>query len=284
MSRLVRILIVTTLLISITACSSPKAVIGEDAHLKYDNLNVIDINLTEEEYGIGVDKNQPELLNQINAFIKECEANGKFEEICSHYEGGEPVPVESVERNNTKDQLIVATTGDFAPFDYNIADKSYGIDKEFVAALAEYLGKELVLEYINFDIMFMTVAQHKADICIAGITINDARKKYVDFSDPYYHAGQIIVTTDKCALFDNVKNAAEIEEVLNNPDNNLTVAVENMTTGHYYCEGNSDFGYAGFPVTTVPLATLDDCLEELEGGGVDVVIGDAAVLKYIIDK
>ncbi|WP_026523553.1 MULTISPECIES: transporter substrate-binding domain-containing protein [unclassified Butyrivibrio] len=284
MSRLVRILIVTTLLISITACSSPKAVIGEDAHLKYDNLNVIDINLTEEEYGIGVDKNQPELLNQINAFIKECEANGKFEEICSHYEGGEPVPVESVERNNTKDQLIVATTGDFAPFDYNIADKSYGIDKEFVAALAEYLGKELVLEYINFDIMFMTVAQHKADICIAGITINDARKKYVDFSDPYYHAGQIIVTTDKCTLFDNVKNAAEIEEVLNNPDNNLTVAVENMTTGHYYCEGNSDFGYAGFPVTTVPLATLDDCLEELEGGGVDIVIGDAAVLKYIIDK
>ncbi|WP_035794316.1 ABC transporter substrate-binding protein [Butyrivibrio sp. WCD3002] len=284
MSRMVRILIITSLLITITACSGGKAVIGEDIHLKYDNIKVIDINLTEEEYGIGVDKNQPELLAQINEFIKEYEASGKFKEICSHYEGGEPVPVESAERNNTKDQLIVATTGDFEPFDYNIGDKSYGIDKEYVAALAEYLGKDLVLENINFDIMFMTVAQHKADICIAGITINDARKKYVDFSIPYYHAGQIIVTTDKCDLFDNVRNAAEVEEVLNNPDNNLTVAVENMTIGHYYCEGNSEFGYTGFPVTTVPLATLDDCLDELESGGVDMVIGDAAVLKYLIDK
>ena len=284
MSKIVRIIIVTLLLISTAACSDSKTIIGEDAHLKYDNVNIIDINLTEEEYGIGVDKNQPELLEQINAFIKESGSDGTFDEICSHYEGGEPVPVESTERNNAKDQLIVATTGDFEPFDYIIDNKAYGIDKEFVAALAKYLDKELVLENTNFDIMFMTVAQHKADICIAGITINDARKKYVDFSDPYYHAGQIIVTTDKCTLFDNAKNAAEIEEILNAPDNNLTIAVENMTTGHYYCEGNSDFGYAGFPVTTVPMATLEDCLDELEGGGVDIVIGDAAVLKYIIDK
>ena len=32
---------------------------------------VIDINLTEEEYAFGVDKDQPELLDQVNAFIKE---------------------------------------------------------------------------------------------------------------------------------------------------------------------------------------------------------------------
>lgn len=141
---------------------------------------------------------------------------------------------------------MVATTGDFKPFDYVEGDLNYGIDKEFAAALADYLGKELVLENINFDIMFMTVAQHKADICIAGITINDARKKYVDFSDPYYHAGQIIVTTNKNTAFDNAKTAEDIEEVMNAAGDNLRVGVENMTIGQYYCEGNAEYGFKGF--------------------------------------
>ena len=32
-------------------------------------VKVIDINLTEEEYAFGVDKNQPELLTKVNEFI-----------------------------------------------------------------------------------------------------------------------------------------------------------------------------------------------------------------------
>ena len=241
----------------------------------------IDINLTEEDYGIGVDKDQPELLAAVNSFIKEYEANGKFKEICEHYAGGEPVGIRSQERNASRDQLVVATTGDFKPFDYVDGELNYGIDKEYVAALADYLGKELVLEYVNFDIMFMTVARHKADICIAGITINDARKKYVDFSDPYYHAGQIVATTGKNTLFDGAQNAADVEKIFYEQGKDLRVAVESMTIGQYYCEGNSEFGYKGFPVTLSTCATLEDCLEELERGNVDVVIGDAAVLKYL---
>ena len=36
---------------------------------------VIDINLTNEEYAFGVDKSQPELLDQVNGFIKEIQLN-----------------------------------------------------------------------------------------------------------------------------------------------------------------------------------------------------------------
>ena len=281
MRKIVRIFVVALLLFSVSACGVQKSAIGYDAGEKFDDIKIVDIDLTEEDYGIGVDKDQPELLEAINCFIKEYEENGKFKEICDHYSGGEPVGIVSKERNASRDQLVVATTGDFKPFDYVDGELNYGIDKEYVAALADYLGKELVIENLNFDIMFMTVARHKADICIAGITINDARKKYVDFSDPYYHAGQILVTKENNTLFDGAKSVADVEEILNDPGNNLRVAVENMTIGHYYCEGDSEFGYRGFPVTITPCASLEGCLEELERGNVDIVIGDAAVLKYL---
>lgn len=284
LKRLSRVLITSLLVLSMTACAGKKTVIGEDAHILYDGIRVIDINLTDEAYGIGVDKDQPELREKINTFIKEYEKNGKFQEICSHYAGGKPFPVYSAKKDSSADQLIVASTGDFQPFDYNDGDTYYGIDKEYVSALATYLGKELVLENMNFDIMFMAVAQHKADICIAGITINEAREKYVDFSDPYYHAGQIIVTKDDNELFKNVSSLDEIETILSDEKNNIKVAVENMTIGEYYCKGNAEFGFKGFPVATVAFANLEECLEELEEGNVDIVIGDSAVLKYILEN
>ena len=36
-------------------------------------VKVIEIDLTSEEYAFGVDKNQPELLEQVNAFITQME-------------------------------------------------------------------------------------------------------------------------------------------------------------------------------------------------------------------
>ena len=86
---------------------------------------VIDIDLTDEEYAFGVDKDQPELLEKVNAFIKEIKDNGKFDEICSHYFGdGEPVGVESAAYDASKDQLVVATNAAFEPFEYTIDRKS----------------------------------------------------------------------------------------------------------------------------------------------------------------
>jgi polar amino acid transport system substrate-binding protein len=55
---------------------------------------VIDIDLTDEQYAFGVDKTQPDLLEEVNSFIAEMNEDGTFAEICNHYFGdGEPVAV-----------------------------------------------------------------------------------------------------------------------------------------------------------------------------------------------
>lgn len=65
---------------------------------------------------------------------------------------------------------------------------------EIAALFAQELGKELVIENMDFDAVCLSVGQHKCDIAMAGLTINEEREEYVTFSDPYYKASQRLVT------------------------------------------------------------------------------------------
>ena len=106
---------------------------------------VIDIDLTNEEYAFGVDKNQPELLEKTNEFIAKIKSDGTLDEICKKYfSDGEPEAVKSATLDTSKDQLVVATNAAFEPFEYTKGEDYYGIDMEIASLLAEKLGKELV--------------------------------------------------------------------------------------------------------------------------------------------
>ena len=85
-----------------------------------------------------------------------------------------------------QDQLVVATNASFEPFEYVDGDSYKGIDMELASLLAQELGKELVIENMDFDAVCLSVGQHKCDIAMAGLTINEEREEYVTFSDPYY--------------------------------------------------------------------------------------------------
>lgn len=138
---------------------------------------VIDIELTNEEYAFGVDKNQPDLLDSVNAFIQEIKENGTFDEICNNYFGdGSPVAVKSAALDESKDQLVVATNAAFEPFEYTAGEDYYGIDMEIASKLAEYLDKELVIQNMDFDAVCLSVGQQKCDIAMAGLTIKEDRK------------------------------------------------------------------------------------------------------------
>ena len=52
---------------------------GKDKDKK--TVEVIEIDLTSEEYAFGVDKNQPELLEEVNDFIAQIKEDGTFDEI-----------------------------------------------------------------------------------------------------------------------------------------------------------------------------------------------------------
>ena len=181
---------------------------GSDAGSSAKTAKVIEIDLTDEQYAFGVDQDQPELLEQVNTFINKIKEDGTLDEICDKYfGGGEPTEVQSAELDTSKDQLVVATNAAFEPFEYTKGDAYLGIDMEIAALLAEELGQELVIQNMDFDAVCLSVGQHKCDIAMAGLTVNEEREEYVTFSDSYYSASQRLVVPSDDTNFDDCTTA-----------------------------------------------------------------------------
>lgn len=246
---------------------------------------VIEVDLTDEEYAFGVDKNQPELLEEVNAFIKEIKEDGTLDEICDKYFGGaEPTPVESAKLDESKDQLVVATNAAFEPFEYTKGDAFVGIDMELAALLAKKLGKELVIQNMDFDAVCLSVGQHKCDIAIAGLTVSDDRKEHVTFTDSYYRASQRLIVPSDDTTFDGMKDAKEIEEKLNELTKDDKIGVQQGTTAQSYIEGSEDFGFTGLPATCQPYKSGSLAVQDMLNGNIKYVIIDAAPASAITES
>ncbi len=245
---------------------------------------VIEVELTQEEYAFGVDKTQPELLEDVNAFIKQIKEDGTFDTICNNYFGdGTPVAVTSATYDETKDQLVVATNAAFEPFEYTEGDKYYGIDMEIAAALAEYLDKELVIQNMDFDAVCLSVGQQKCDIAMAGLTIKPDREEYVTFSDSYYSASQKMIVLSDNTEFDACTDAASVEAILNSKDATVKVGAQIGTTGQFYCEGDEEWGFAGFAMETVGYKNGSMAVQDLLNGNISYVIIDSAPAACITE-
>lgn len=277
MKKVISILLILTILATmLVACGKKDADSGK--------VKIINIKLTEEEYAFGVDKNQPELLEQTNAFIAQILSDGTFEAICNKYfSNGEPTAVTSAELDESKDQLVVATNAMFAPFEYAEGNQFYGIDMEIAAALAEYLGKELVIVDMDFDAVCLSVGQGKCDIAMAGLTISEDRKEHVTFTDPYYQASQMLVVKENDNTFDACTTAADVEAILNGFDAATKIGVQSGTTGQYYLEGDEDWGFAGFAVTCSGYNSGALAVQDMLNGNVNYVLIDEAPASFIAE-
>ena len=191
-------------------------------------VKVIEIKLTEEEYAFAVAKGKTELLNQLNDFMAEIKANGKFDEIVNKYFGdGTPTAVVSAKEKKTDgSQLIVATNAAFEPFEYMIGENYYGLDLEIMALFAEKLGKELYIYNMEFDAVCLAVSAEGgsyegengdvaveggiADVAAAGLTVSDTRKQILDFSVSYYDASQMLIVDMNDTTFDNCETVADV--------------------------------------------------------------------------
>ena len=240
-------------------------------------VKVVDIELSSEEYAFGVDKKQPELKEKCNELLKEMKSSGELEEISNHFFGdGEPVAVTSAKQDNSKDQLVVATNAEFAPFEYKEGDKFYGIDMEIAKLLADKLGKELVIVDMAFDAVLLSVQQQKADIGMAGLTVTEERAKQVDFSDPYYNAAQKIICKADDKTFDNCKTKEDVDKILQGFDKSVLIGGQNGTTGQYYVEGSDDWDFPGLPAECVTYKSGSLAVQDMLNGNIKYVIIDAA--------
>lgn len=270
------ILALAVVAVSFAACSKT-----DDNTASAKGVKVIDINLSDEVYALGVNKDDAELLASANEFIAKIKADGSFDKICNNYFGdGTPVGVTSAAEDASKDQLVVATNAEFEPFEFKKGEQFYGIDMEVVKAFADSLGKELVIKDMNFDAVVTAVQQGKADIAAAGLTVSPARAEQVNFTESYYSASQQLVVKASDTKFDACQTKEDVEAILNAFDSSVKIGGQTGTTGQTYVQGDLDnpdgFGFAGLQAEFVCYSNGSLAVQDLINGGVDYVIIDAA--------
>lgn len=275
MKKLLSVALTVVCAFSLVACGGSKES-DEKADEKV-TAKVIEFDLTSEEYAFGVDKDQPELLEKVNAFIGQIKEDGTLDEICERYfGGGEPVAVESAKRDESKDQLVVATNAAFEPFEYTKGESYLGIDMEIADLLAKELGLELVIENMDFDAVCLTVGQHKCDIAMAGLTVNEEREEYVTFTDSYYSASQRLVVPSNDTVFADCADADAVAAALAELGENVKIGVQAGTTAQFYIEGDADWGFDGLAAECVQYKNGSLAVQDMLNGNIDYVIIDAA--------
>ena len=94
-------------------------------------------------------------------------------------------------------KLHMATNAAFPPYEMPDDAGGYeGIDIEIAEAIAAKLGLELVIDDMDFSSVITAVQTGKADMAMAGLTVNEERKQNVDFTEPYATGVQVIIVTE----------------------------------------------------------------------------------------
>ena len=128
-------------------------------------------------------------------------------------------------------QLVIGMELAYPPFEgKDMMGDPDGISPAFAKELAAALGKEPVIENIAWDGLIPALLTGKVDMVMSSMTITEARKEQVDFSDPYASAYLALLTYTP-------SNITGVED-LNQPGR--TIAVKTGSTGYYYAQKNLD--------------------------------------------
>jgi ABC-type amino acid transport/signal transduction systems, periplasmic component/domain len=190
----------------------------------------------------------------------------------------------------------------YAPFNWTQPDESngavpiagtndytYGYDIMVAQKIADAMGAELEVHKIKWDGLIPAIQSDKIDAVIAGMCITDERKMSIDFSDVYYRADIVAITT-KGNHYENAKSLADLSGArmtsqLNTvwydmidqiPGVNKTTALDTVTSVIVsLTSGKSDAVVVDMPTAvTAQAANPDIVILDLSGGSFKVEPGD----------
>lgn len=169
-------------------------------------------------------------------------------------------------------KLIMATNATFPPYEYKDGDKIVGIDAEVAEKIAEKLGKELVIEDVEFGSIIAGVQTGKFDIGMAGMTVTPEREKSVNFTKSYAKGVQAVIVTEDSPIksLDDLKG-----------DGSMKFGVQQDTTGDIYASDTAENGGYG-EENVIRFKAATDTVQALKSGKVDAVIIDNEPAKSFV--
>jgi arginine/lysine/histidine/glutamine transport system substrate-binding/permease protein len=161
----------------------------------------------------------------------------------------------------------VATDPTSPPFGFRdtATNKIVGFDIDLMQAIGVQAGHPIEWVTLPFDGLIPALQARSIDASIAAMIITPERSQVIDFSQPYFRAGQAIVVRDGGSVY---RSLDELK--------GLRIAVQIGTVGALAASQVSDARVSRFDST--PLA-----LQELANGNADAMVGDVPEILYAID-
>ncbi|HBH95926.1 MAG TPA: ABC transporter substrate-binding protein [Ruminococcaceae bacterium] len=134
-------------------------------------------------------------------------------------------------------QLIMATNATFPPYEYLDENGDLiGIDIEIGRAIAEKLGKELVIRDVKFDDVIDGVEDNSFDFGMAALTVSEDRKAKVSFSDTYAKGIQVVIVKadSEYSSFKEFYNGFDSDGIPTGVKGEIKIGVQKETTGDSY--------------------------------------------------
>ena len=169
--------------------------------------------LTFDDYGIIVSKGNDILLGELSTYITKLKSSGKLEELQNIWFSIDE-NIKSIEFNNIANNepvIKLAIDSSLQPFDYVSNGVYAGYEIALLVKFCEEYGYGLEIIDTNFTGVLSSVSAGKVDLGSACITINEERKQSINFSEPVYHGGSVIVKkkmeeSDKIDSFEDLYN------------------------------------------------------------------------------
>ena len=175
----------------------------------------------------------------------------------------------------------MATSADFAPYEYKEGEGFAGIDIEIAQAIADKLGMELEITDIAFDSVIAGVVTGKYDMGMSGITETPERAETVNFTEHYANAVQTIIVKEDSDLQSAddfyTKDAAGNTVV----KDGLMIGVQTSTTGDIYISDTVENGGVGED-HRIQYKTGADAVQALSTGKVQAVVIDNEPAKNFV--
>ncbi|RAT12623.1 MULTISPECIES: glutamine ABC transporter substrate-binding protein GlnH [Lonsdalea] len=161
--------------------------------------------------------------------------------------------------------LIVATDTAFVPFEFKQGDKYVGFDIDLWDAIAKQLNLNYTLKPMDFSGIIPALQTRNIDVALAGITITDARKQAIDFSDGYYNSGLLVMVK------------ADNQEIKGEQDlTDKVIAVKSGT-------GSVDYAKANIKTKSLrQFPNIDNAYMELSTNRADAMLHDTPNILYFI--
>ena len=170
-----------------------------------------------------------------------------------------------------KETLIVGMDDAFAPMGFKDENGEItGFDVELAKAICEKLNKKVVFQPIDWTMKETELKSGNIDLIWNGYTINEERKKKVDFSVPYLKNKQVIVTLSNSDI--KVKKDLEGKKVGAQNESSAISAMEKEEDLYNSFNGGS----------AITFEDNNQALMDLEAGRIDAVVADEILVRYYI--